>query len=33
MSSGDHPLDRFLPPVRQWFREVLGEPTPAQRDG
>lgn len=27
------PLDLFLPPVRRWFRETLGEPTPAQRQG
>ena len=27
------PLDLFLPPVRQWFRSALGEPTPAQRQG
>ena len=27
------PLDLFLPPVRDWFREVLGEPTPPQRLG
>src|SRR5437762_13740503 len=26
-------LDLFLPPVRQWFRSALGEPTPAQRQG
>ncbi len=26
------PLDRFLPPVREWFRATLGEPTPAQRE-
>src|SRR5208283_3647296 len=28
-----NPLDLFLPPVRQWFRTALGEPTPAQRQG
>src|SRR5262249_2696057 len=28
-----NPLDRFLPPVQQWFRSALGEPTPAQRQG
>ncbi len=28
-----HPLDRFLPPVRQWFRTALGEPTAPQRLG
>src|SRR5436190_10487616 len=27
------PLDLFLPPVRQWFRAALGEPTPPQRQG
>src|SRR5271166_3889164 len=27
------PLDLFLPPVRQWFRAALGEPTPPQRLG
>jgi ATP-dependent Lhr-like helicase len=27
------PLDLFLPPVRQWFRTALGEPTAAQRLG
>src|SRR5262249_51555059 len=27
------PLDLFLPPVRDWFRSTLGEPTPAQRQG
>jgi ATP-dependent Lhr-like helicase len=27
------PLDLFLPPVGLWFREALGEPTPAQRLG
>jgi ATP-dependent Lhr-like helicase len=27
------PLDLFLPPVRDWFRTALGEPTPAQRQG
>src|SRR5262245_10753727 len=27
------PLDLFLPPVRQWFRTALGQPTPAQRQG
>src|ERR687885_156136 len=26
-------LDLFLPPVRQWFRTALGEPTAAQRQG
>jgi ATP-dependent Lhr-like helicase len=28
-----HPLDLFLPPVRDWFRAALGEPTPPQRLG
>ncbi|MBY0527268.1 MAG: DEAD/DEAH box helicase [Gemmataceae bacterium] len=32
MDAAD-PLDLFLPPVRQWFRSALGEPTAAQRDG
>jgi ATP-dependent Lhr-like helicase len=32
MSTPD-PLDLFLPPVRQWFRTTLGEPTPPQRAG
>jgi ATP-dependent Lhr-like helicase len=27
------PLAPFLPPVRDWFRSELGEPTPAQRQG
>jgi ATP-dependent Lhr-like helicase len=27
------PLTLFLPAVQQWFRTVLGEPTPAQRQG
>src|SRR5438105_3548275 len=27
------PLALFLPPVAQWFRAALGEPTPAQRQG
>ena len=27
------PLELFLPPVQQWFRAALGEPTPAQRQG
>lgn len=31
MGTND-PLSRFLPPVRQWFRETLGEPTPPQRE-
>src|SRR5437879_1025579 len=26
-------LDLFLPPVAEWFRDALGEPTPAQRQG
>src|SRR5438128_10789547 len=32
MSQPD-PLDLFLPPVREWFRSALGEPTPPQRQG
>ncbi|MFL5242034.1 MAG: DEAD/DEAH box helicase [Gemmataceae bacterium] len=27
-----NPLDRFLPPVREWFRATFGAPTPAQRE-
>jgi hypothetical protein len=27
------PLSLFLPPVREWFRKTLGEPTAAQRLG
>src|ERR671926_332394 len=27
------PLDLFLPPVRDWFRSALGEPTAPQRLG
>src|SRR3954451_8899232 len=27
------PLALFLPPVQQWFRAALAEPTPAQRQG
>jgi ATP-dependent Lhr-like helicase len=26
-------LDLFLPPVREWFRRTLGEPTPPQKQG
>ena len=29
----DDPLDLFLPPVREWFRTALGEPTAPQRQG
>src|SRR5207237_5321170 len=29
----DDPLNLFLPPVGRWFRETLGEPTQAQRQG
>src|SRR6266566_9978172 len=32
MSSSD-PLSLFLPPVQEWFRAALGEPTAAQRQG
>ena len=32
MDSSD-PLDLFLPPVREWFRAALGQPTPPQRQG
>ena len=27
------PLDLFLPPIREWFRTALGDPTPPQRLG
>jgi ATP-dependent Lhr-like helicase len=29
----DDPLQLFLPPVQQWFRETLGAPTAAQQQG
>jgi ATP-dependent Lhr-like helicase len=29
----DSPLDGFLPAVRRWFEDRLGEPSPPQRDG
>src|SRR5437764_14556320 len=32
MEAGDV-LDLFLPPVREWFRRTLGQPTPPQRLG
>src|SRR5688572_25695009 len=32
MSATD-PLDLFLPPVREWFQEAMGQPTPPQRLG
>ncbi|MFO0876571.1 MAG: DEAD/DEAH box helicase [Gemmataceae bacterium] len=32
MTSAD-PLDLFLPPVKAWFRNTLGEPTAPQRQG
>jgi hypothetical protein len=32
MDTAD-PLAPFLPPVRDWFRSQLGEPTAAQRQG
>src|SRR5215207_4963030 len=32
MSTTD-PLSLFLPPVREWFRTQLGEPTPPQQKG
>ncbi|HMF14895.1 MAG TPA: DEAD/DEAH box helicase, partial [Gemmataceae bacterium] len=32
MTASD-PLELFLPPVREWFRTALGQPTPAQRRG
>ena len=28
-----NPLDNFSPPVRAWFQETLGEPTPPQSQG
>ncbi|HEX7587948.1 MAG TPA: DEAD/DEAH box helicase, partial [Anaerolineae bacterium] len=28
-----NPLDNFSPPVRTWFQETLGEPTPPQSQG
>ncbi|MBI3407961.1 MAG: DEAD/DEAH box helicase [Planctomycetes bacterium] len=31
--TSDQPLDLFLPPVADWFRRTLGEPTPVQRQG
>ena len=31
--DGDDALVRFLPPVAAWFRDALGDPTPAQRLG
>ncbi len=31
--SEPDPLSLFLPPVQEWFRAALGEPTPAQRQG
>ncbi len=27
------PLDLFSPPVRAWFREACGRPTPPQEQG
>jgi ATP-dependent Lhr-like helicase len=31
--NADDPLALFLPPVQEWFRRALGEPTPPQRLG
>ena len=31
--ADDDVLALFLPPVGAWFRDALGEPTPAQRLG
>ena len=31
--TDDDVLALFLPPVGAWFRDALGEPTPAQRLG
>ncbi len=28
-----NPLDAFLPPVRAWFEETMGQPTPPQAAG
>src|SRR5437764_4539832 len=33
MTDSPDALSLFLPPVREWFRSALGEPTPAQRQG
>src|SRR6266852_4094005 len=30
MTLANDPLSLFLPPVGEWFRAALGEPTPAQ---
>src|SRR5207302_1368376 len=32
-ARGEKALHLFLPPVRDWFRTRLGEPTPVQRAG
>src|SRR5579884_3343804 len=33
MNTTTAPLALFLPPVQEWFRSALGEPTPPQRQG
>src|SRR5437870_8188193 len=33
MTDSPDALALFIPPVRDWFRAALGEPTPAQRQG
>src|SRR5579884_814695 len=33
MNTTTAPLALFLPPVQEWFRAALGEPTPPQRLG
>src|SRR5437016_11742121 len=33
MTDSPDALALFIPPVREWFRAALGEPTPAQRQG
>src|SRR5947207_15512466 len=33
MTDSPDALTLFIPPVREWFRAALGEPTPAQRQG
>ena len=32
MPKTSNSLPLFLPPVQEWFRSALGEPTPAQRE-
>src|SRR5437870_2501607 len=33
MTDSPDALALFIPPVRDWFRAALGEPTPVQRQG